>query len=145
MEVLFHQRSPLPDPGLPARRVPLEQALAADFVVVAVPGGLATHHLINAEALRHMMPGGIFINISRGDVVDEAALVAALKAGQISGAGLDVYELEPQVHPGLLDLENVTLLPHLGTSALEVREAMGLMALDNLIAFTEGRPLPNPV
>lgn len=145
MEVLFHQRSPLPDPGLPARQVPLEQALGVDFVVVAVPGGPATHHLINAETLRHMAPGGIFINISRGDVVDEAALVAALKAGQIAGAGLDVYEFEPQVHPGLLDLENVTLLPHLGTAALEVREAMGLMALDNLIAFAEGRPLPNPV
>ncbi len=145
MEVVFHNRSPLADPGLPARQVPLQTALAADFVVIAVPGGPATHHLINAETLGHMAPTGILINISRGDVVDEAALVAALQAGRIAGAGLDVYEFEPQVHPGLIALENVTLLPHLGTAALEVREAMGLMALDNVIACVEGRPLPNPV
>ncbi len=145
MEVVFHNRSPLADPGLPARQVPLAAALAADFVVVAVPGGAATRHLINAETLSLMSPGGILINISRGDVVDEAALVAALQTGQIAGAGLDVYEFEPKIHPGLTALENVTLLPHLGTAALEVREAMGLMALDNLIAFAEGRPLPNPV
>jgi len=113
--------------------------------VVAVPGSAATRHLINAETLSLMSPGGILINISRGDVVDEAALVAALQTGQIAGAGLDVYEFEPKIHPGLIALENVTLLPHLGTAALEVHEAMGLMALDNLIAFAEGRPLPNPV
>ena len=113
--------------------------------VVAVPGGPATHHLINAETLAHMRPDAIFVNISRGDVVDEAALVAALKAGQIAGAGLDVYEFEPKVHPGLLEMENVTLLPHLGTAALEVREAMGMMALENVIAFAEGRAVPNPV
>ena len=145
MDVVFHNRSPLADPGLPARQVPLAEVLAADFVVVAVPGSPATHHLINAETLSQMSPDGIFINISRGDVVDETALVAALQAGQIAGAGLDVYEFEPRVHPGLIALENVTLLPHLGTAALEVREAMGLMAVDNLIAFAEGRPLPNPV
>lgn len=145
MEVVFHNRSPVADPGLPARQVPLEQALAADIVVVAVPGSAETHHLINAETLALMRPEALFINISRGDVVDEAALVAALSAGRIAGAGLDVYEFEPKVHPGLLTLENVTLLPHLGTAALEVREAMGMMALANLTAFAEGRPLPNPV
>lgn len=145
MEVIFHNRSIVADPGLPARQAPLDQVLAADIVVVAVPGGAETHHLINAGTLRHMRPDAIFINISRGDVVDEAALVAALQAGQIAGAGLDVYEFEPKVHPGLIALENVTLLPHLGTAALEVREAMGMMALDNLIACAEGRALPNPV
>ncbi len=145
MEVVFHNRSTVADPGIPARQVPLDQALAADIVVVAVPGGAGTHHLINAETLGHMRRDAIFINIARGDVVDEAALVAALQAGQIAGAGLDVYEFEPKVHPGLIALENVTLLPHLGTAALEVRESMGLMALDNLIACAEGRPLPNPV
>jgi lactate dehydrogenase-like 2-hydroxyacid dehydrogenase len=144
MEILYHNRSTA-EPGLPARAVSLAEAMAADVVVVAVPGGATTRHLINADSLRHMKPGGYFINISRGDVVDEAALVAALQAGQIAGAGLDVYEFEPKIHPTLLTMENVTLLPHLGTAALEVRTAMGLMALDNLIAFADTRPLPNPV
>jgi gluconate 2-dehydrogenase len=144
MEILYHNRSAT-DPGLPARAVPLEVAMAADIVVVAVPGGPATRHLINAQALACMKPTGLFINIARGDVVDEAALAHALRTGLIAGAGLDVYEHEPKVHPDLLPLENVTLLPHLGTATLEVRTAMGLMALDNLIAFLEGRPLPNPV
>jgi gluconate 2-dehydrogenase len=145
MEVLFHNRSPVADAGVPARQVPLDQVLGADIVVVSVPGGAETRHLISAETLAQMRRDAIFINIARGDVVDEAALVAALQAGQIAGAGLDVYEFEPKVHPGLIALENVTLLPHLGTAALEVREAMGLMALDNLIACAEGRALPNPV
>jgi lactate dehydrogenase-like 2-hydroxyacid dehydrogenase len=92
-----------------------------------------------------MQRHAIFVNISRGDVVDEAALVAALQAGRIAGAGLDVYEFEPQVPQALMEMENVTLLPHLGTAALEVREAMGRMALENCIAFAEGRALPNPV
>ncbi len=121
MEVVFHNRSAVADPGLPARQVPIEQAMAADFVVAAVPGSPATRHMINAETLALMAPHGIFVNIARGDVVDEAALVAALQAGRIRGAGLDVYEFEPKVHPGLLAMENVTLLPHLGTAVLEVR------------------------
>jgi gluconate 2-dehydrogenase len=145
MEVVFHNRSTVADPGLPARQVPFAEAMAADFVVVAVPGGAGTHHLINAATLAHMRPHAFFINVSRGDVVDEAALVAALQNGQLAGAGLDVYEFEPKVHPGLLEMENVTLLPHLGTAALEVREAMGMMALDNAIACAEGRKVPNPV
>lgn len=144
MEILYHTRTPA-EPGLPARAVSLAQAMAADVVVIAVPGGAQTRHLINAETLAHMKPGGILINIARGDVVDEAALVTALQSGQITGAGLDVYENEPKIHPALLAMENVTLLPHLGTAALEVRTAMGLMAVDNLIAFAENRPLPNPV
>ena len=92
-----------------------------------------------------MQKTGFFINISRGDVVDEGALIAALQAGQIAGTGLDVYEYEPSVPEALMAMENVTLLPHLGTAALEVREAMGMMAVDNLIAHIEGRPLPNAV
>lgn len=145
MQVVFHNRSAVDDAGCPAEQLPLAQVMAADFVVVAVPGGPATRHLINAETLAHMAPHGIFINIARGDVVDEAALADALLRGQIAGAGLDVYEREPQITPALLGLENVTLLPHLGTAVLEVRSAMGLMALDNLIAHLDGRPLPNPV
>lgn len=143
MEVVFHNRSTIADPGLPARQVGMAEAMAADFVVVAVPGGAATQHLIDAAALRFMRACGIFVNISRGDVVDEAALIDALQAGRIAGAGLDVYEFEPAVPAALIALENVTLLPHLGTACLEVREAMGLMAVANLTAFAEGKAPPN--
>lgn len=144
MRVIYHNRSAT-EAGVPARQVSLPEVLAADFVVIAVPGGPATRHLINAEALALMAPHGILINIARGDVVDEAALATALQTGQIAGAGLDVYENEPQITPSLLGMENVTLLPHLGTAVLETRTAMGMMAVANLIAFLEGQPLPNRV
>jgi gluconate 2-dehydrogenase len=145
MDVVFCNRSAVADPGVPARQVPLTEAMAADFVVIAVPGGAATHHLIGAGALAAMRPTGILVNVARGDVVDEAALVAALAARRIAGAGLDVYEFEPQVPQALAAMENVTLLPHLGTAALEVRTAMGMMAVENLVAVLDGRPPPNPV
>jgi lactate dehydrogenase-like 2-hydroxyacid dehydrogenase len=145
MEVVFYNRSPVADPGLPARQVDMAEAMAADFVVVAVPGGKATHHLIDAKVLSHMIPSGIFVNISRGDVVDETALIAHLQAGRIAGAGLDVYEFEPAVPEALIAMENVTLLPHLGTACLEVRESMGMMAVTNLIAFADGKVPPNLV
>lgn len=145
MEVVFYNRSRLDDPGLPARQVDMAEAMASDFVVVAVPGGKATHHLIDASALGHMKRTGIFVNISRGDVVDEHALIDALQQGRIAGAGLDVYEFEPKVPVALMAMENVTLLPHLGTACLEVRENMGMIAVDNLIAWTEGRVPPNLV
>jgi hydroxypyruvate reductase len=92
-----------------------------------------------------MRPTAHLVNIARGDVVDEAALIEALGQGRIAGAGLDVYAREPEVPAALRALENVTLLPHLGTAALEVREAMGLMAVENLRAFFAGEALPNPV
>jgi len=146
MTVRFFNRSPVAQPGVPAQQLAdLAQVMNSDFVVVAVPGGAQTRHLINAAALQAMPPHGILINIARGDVVDETALIAALQHRRIAGAGLDVYEQEPQVPPELRALDNVTLLPHLGTAALEVREAMGLMALQNLQAFAAGSALPNPV
>jgi len=114
-------------------------------VIVAVPGSPETHHLINAEFFAAMGPTTYLVNIARGDVIDEAALVAALQNGQIAGAGLDVYEFEPKVPDALRAMENVTLLPHLGTAALEVRTDMGLMAVDNLAAWCQGKPLPNSV
>lgn len=130
----------------PAEQMEMADALAvADVVVVATPGGAETHHLVGADVFAAMQPHAIFVNIARGDIVDEAALIAALQAGRIAGAGLDVYEFEPEVPEALRVMENVTLLPHLGTSALEPREDMGRMALDNIIAFAEGRALPNPV
>ena len=146
MSVRFYNRSPVADAGVPATQVAtLAEAMASDVVVVAVPGGKATHHLIDAAAIAAMPAHAIFVNIARGDVVEEAALVAALTAGRIAGAGLDVYEFEPRVPEALIGMENVTLLPHLGTNALEVREAMGMMAVENLRAFFGGWPVPNPV
>ncbi len=131
---------------MPAEQMEMEHALgAADIVVLATPGGAGTHHLVGAQAFAAMRPHSVFVNVSRGDVVDEAALITALQAGGIAGAGLDVYEFEPQVPQTLVAMENVTLLPHLGTAALEVREAMGRMALENVVAFAEGRELPNRV
>lgn len=145
MEVRFFNRSPVADPGLPARQTDLAETLAADIVVVAVPATPATHHLIDAAALARMRPHALLINIARGDIVDETALIEALQQGRIAGAGLDVYEHEPTVPEALTAMENVTLLPHLGTAALDVREAMGMMALDNLTAFFDGRDPPHPV
>ena len=122
-----------------------ELASASDIVVVAVPGGAETHHLIGAEAFAAMQSHAIFVNIARGDVVDEAALIAALQEGELAGAGLDVYEFEPRVPDELLAMEQVTLLPHLGTAALNVRTNMGMMVLDNAVAWADGSPPPNLV
>jgi lactate dehydrogenase-like 2-hydroxyacid dehydrogenase len=143
--IVFANRSPK-TVDVPAEQMGLHAALAAaDIVVTAVPGGAETHHIIDADALAAMQPHAILVNIARGDVVDETALIAALQSGAIAGAGLDVYEHEPAVPDALIAMENVTLLPHLGTAALDVRENMGQMALDNIIAHAEARPLPNPV
>ncbi|SFR34807.1 Lactate dehydrogenase [Yoonia tamlensis] len=146
MPVIYFNRSTKPV-DFPARQVDSLADLMgqADIIVVTVPGGGGNAHLIDANMLAQMKPRGIFINIARGDVVDEAALIAALETGQIAGAGLDVYAKEPQVPDAFRALENVVLLPHLGTAALEIREAMGQMALDNIIAWDEGRPLPQAV
>ena len=145
MEVVFHNRSTVADPGCPARQVPLLEAMAADFVVIAVPGGPQTRHLISTDELAAMHPQAHLINIARGDIVDEAALIAALTEGRIAGAGLDVYEREPLVPQALRALDTVTLLPHLGTAVEEVRDAMGMMAVENLRAFRDGKELPNAV
>ncbi|HWL56145.1 MAG TPA: D-glycerate dehydrogenase [Paracoccus sp. (in: a-proteobacteria)] len=147
MQVLFHNRSTVSSLDVPARQTSgLEELLTqSDFVVIAVPGGAGTRHLIGARELALLGPQSFLINIARGDVVDEAALVEALETGRIAGAGLDVYEREPQVSPGLTRFENVTLLPHLGTAAEEVRTAMAMRAMSNLIAFSEGRALPDRV
>jgi len=130
----------------PATQVASLHDLAAqvDILVVAVPGG-ATEHLVNGDVLKAMQPHAHLINIARGEVVEEAALIAALQTGEIAGAGLDVYEFEPKVPDALKSMENVTLLPHLGTATLEVRTSMGLMAVDNAVAFAKGAALPNPV
>jgi len=144
MEVIYHNRSARPI-DTPSRQVgALDELLqSADMVVMAVPGGAETRHMIGAKELGLMRPHAHLVNIARGDVVEEAALIAALDAGRIAGAGLDVYENEPAVPSALRDRENVTLLPHLGTAALDVREEMGLMAVENAIAHLDGRTPPN--
>lgn len=146
MPVIFHNRSAVTDLDLPARQLPLPELLAqAEIVVLAVPGGPATRHLIGAAELAAMRPGAILVNIARGDVVDESALIAALEGGRLGAAGLDVYEREPEVPEALRLRENVVLLPHLGTAAEEVRTAMGLRALANLTAFFRGDAPPDRV
>lgn len=131
----------------PATRATDLKSLArdVDFLVVAVPGGAETYHLVDQQVLAAMRSDAFLINIARGEIVEETALIAALEAGQIAGAGLDVYEHEPQVPDALKARENVTLLPHLGTAAHEVRSDMGHMALDNVAAFCAGQDLPNLV
>jgi lactate dehydrogenase-like 2-hydroxyacid dehydrogenase len=111
----------------------------SDFVSLHCPGGKETYHLINAERLKLMRRGAFLINTARGDVVDPKALVAALQNGTIAGAGLDVYEGEPKVQDELLSMENVVLLPHLGSASTETRVAMGMRVLENLKAFFAGK------
>src|SRR5262249_36307506 len=104
-----------------------------------------TRHLIDADRLRRMRPSAFLVNTSRGPVVVEAALVDALRVGDIAGAGLDVYEHEPLVPPALLELENVVLLPHLGSATRETRTAMALLAAENVVAVLAGRLAPSLV
>jgi lactate dehydrogenase-like 2-hydroxyacid dehydrogenase len=146
MPIIYFNRS-AKEVDVPSRQVESLSALMSqsDIVVVTVPGGGSNTRLIDAAALAQMKPTGVFVNVARGDVVDEPALIAALRDARIAAAGLDVYAAEPIVPAALLALENVVLLPHLGTAALEVRTAMGQMALDNIIAWDEGRPLPQAI
>ncbi|MEO0939098.1 MAG: D-glycerate dehydrogenase [Pseudomonadota bacterium] len=145
MQVLFYSRSPKQVDGATQVASLIDLARRVDVLIVAVPGGAETHHLIGAEVLAAMQPHAHLVNIARGDVVDEAALIRALEGGKIGGAGLDVYEFEPDVPEALRALDNVTLLPHIGTSAEEVRVSMGLMAVENLRAVLAGEAPPNPV
>lgn len=128
------------------RRETVEAVLEeSDFVSLHCPATPENRHLINAERLRRMKPGAFLINTARGDVVDEAALNDALDDRLIAGAGLDVFEREPEVLPGLLARENIVLLPHLGSATRETRIAMGLKVLENALAFFDGAEPPNRV
>jgi lactate dehydrogenase-like 2-hydroxyacid dehydrogenase len=150
MQVIFYD--PYPPPPAAAAALGAEQKdrvedvlRAADFVSLHCPATPETRHLMNAQRLALMKPTAFLINTARGDVVDEAALVAALKRGQIAGAGLDVYEQEPRVTADLLTMENVVLLPHLGSATKETRVAMGMRAFENLKAFFTGAAPPDRV
>jgi len=150
MDVVFYNRSRI-DPAeasrYGARQLDtVEDVLrASDFVSLHCPGGGENRHLINAQRLALMKPGAYLINTARGDVIDEAALVAALESGVIRGAGLDVFEAEPNVPERLRRLENVVLLPHLGSATEETRVAMGMKVVVNVTAFFEGREPPDRV
>ncbi len=145
MRILLHTRSRV-DPDVLERYgarqcSELNELLtASDFVSLHCPSTAETRHLIDSDALRQMGPSTALINTARGNIVDEAALAIALKNGTLGAAGLDVYEREPSVHAGLFDLENVVLLPHLGSATEETRSAMGHRMVDNLVEFFAGRP-----
>ncbi|MDQ4031577.1 MAG: D-glycerate dehydrogenase [Actinomycetota bacterium] len=143
MPVIFYDPVDFdPDHGIPgARRVGTVEELleAADFVSLHMPGGGENTHFMDAARLARMKPTAFLINSARGDVINSDALVKALQSGTIAGAGLDVYEGEPDVPEALRQLENAVLLPHLGSATLETRTAMGMLVLDNLQDFLEGR------
>ena len=131
---------------LSARFLPLDELLTtADVVTLHCPLSADTRHLIDAAALARMQPSSHLVNTTRGPVVDEAALAEALRAGAIAGAGLDVFEREPEVHPDLLELENVVLIPHLGSATIETRTAMGVLAAENVVAVLGGSAPVTPV
>lgn len=150
MAIHYHNRSRLPrqaEQRLGARYwAELDAMLAAvDMLSVNAPYAAATHHLVDARRLGLMKPGAILINAARGAVVDQEALIAALEAGALAGAGLDVYPKEPEVDPRLIALANVVLLPHMGSATEESRTAMGDKVVDNILAWAERRPLPDRV
>jgi len=149
MRVLYNNRSRLPEADekrLGATRVERDQLLAqSDFVVVMAPYSPATHHLIGAAEIARMKPTAILVNSARGGVVDDAALVRALKDGRIAGAGLDVFEGEPRLDPGYRGLRNVVMTPHIGSASRATRLVMCNTAAANMTAVLEGRDPPNPV
>ncbi len=125
---------------------PLRQLLAAsDVLTIHLPGGPATRGLLGARELALLKPGAVLVNTARGEILVESALVAALRSGKLSGAGLDVYPHEPRVPRPLLAMPNVVLLPHIGSATVETRQAMAMMAAVNLMAMLDGRKPPNPV
>jgi len=150
MRIRYHSRRPAPvdiEVALAASRAPSLDALAAeaDILSLHVPASSETFHLVDERLLARMKPSAILINSARGSIVDEAALAAALGSNRLAAAGLDVFEREPAVHPDLATLENVVLLPHLGSATVETRTAMGMQAAANLEAFFAGREPPNRV
>lgn len=149
MSVVYHNRRAVDaatEAALGAELVGLHELLeTSDVVSLNCPYTEATHHLIDAAALDRMQTSAYLINTARGPIVDEAALVAALREGRIAGAGLDVFENEPEVHPGLIDLDNVVLVPHLGSATMETRSAMAELAARNVVEVLAGRDPLTPV
>jgi len=143
--VVYHSRNPAP--GVSYRHYPdlIEMAKAVDTLVVIIPGGAATAKLINADVMKALGPRGVIINVARGSVVDEPALISALKSGAILAAGLDVFANEPTVPDELRAMQNVVLLPHIGSASVVTRNAMDQLVVDNLKAWFAGKPPLTPV
>lgn len=149
MRVLYHNRSRL-SPELEAQcqaeYVSKSELLAqADHLILVLPYTAESHHAVGASELAQMKPTATLVNIARGGIVDDAALAQALKNRTIAAAGLDVFEEEPRVHPGLLEVPNVVLTPHIGSASIPTRKAMAHLAADNLVAFFTGQPLLTPL
>jgi len=149
MKVLYydvHRMTPADEAAYHMTYMPMDEVLQmSDFVSVHTPYMPSTHHLISERELELMKPTAILINTARGPIVDEKALVKALQAGTIAGAGLDVFENEPAVEPELLAMENVVLLPHIASASLQTRTLMATMASDNIVAHAQGKRPPNIV
>ncbi|WP_437879596.1 2-hydroxyacid dehydrogenase [Pseudomonas sp. LRF_L74] len=144
MSIRYHNRRQDPESAYGYEADLLALARWADFLVLACPGGPATRHLIDAEVLAALGPQGIVVNISRGTVIDEAALVAALQSGALGGAGLDVFEAEPKVPEALFAMPNVALMPHIGSATEETRLAMENLVFDNIRAFIDNGEVLTP-
>lgn len=145
MSISYTARSPRAEVPYTFHATPEALAANVDFLVVITPGGPGTRHLINAAVLKALGPKGYLVNVARGSVVDEAALVEALQKKQIAGAGLDVFADEPRVSAELRNLQNVVLTPHVGSATFETRKAMSDLALANLKAHFQGEPLVSPI
>ncbi|WP_134774316.1 2-hydroxyacid dehydrogenase [Ornithinimicrobium flavum] len=149
MNVIYTSRSSAArelETELGTHRVDMDTLLAqSDVVSLHCPYSSSTHHLLSTEQFAAMRPSAHVVNTARGAVIDEAALVEALREGEIAGAGLDVFEEEPAVHPGLLECDNAVLLPHLGSATIETRTAMATLAADNVAAVLAGREPPTPI
>ena len=143
--VVYHSRRPAA--GVSYRHYPklIDMARDVDMLLVIVPGGPETKNLIDAEVLTALGPDGILINMARGSVVDEAALIKALQDKTIMTAGLDVYLREPEVPPELMAMEHVVLFPHLGSGTVHTRDQMDQLVVDNLLAWAAGKPPLTPV
>ena len=145
MRIVYHGRHRQAEIPYPFYDDIIAMARDSDYLMLAAPGGPTTRHLVGAAVIEALGPDGVLINIARGSVVDEQALVAALASGKLGGAGLDVFEDEPRVPEALLKLDHVVLLPHLASATLATRTAMGRLMIDNLKAHFAGRPLITPV
>jgi glyoxylate reductase len=148
LRIIYHDVEPRDEDslGFPARYVSFDELLKqSDFLSIHAPLNEETRHRFTRKEFQKMKDTAFLINAARGPLVKEEDLVQALEHGLIAGAGLDVYEFEPEVHPGLIGMDNAVLLPHIGSAAIEVRERMALMAADNIIAFFQGKTPPNRV
>lgn len=145
VKVVYHGRSQQSDVDMPYYASLMEMARDVDTLMIVVPGGAATRHMINADVLKALGSRGVVINVGRGSAIDETALIAALQDGTIQSAGLDVFEHEPKVPQALIDMEHVVLMPHVGSASIHTRDAMGQLVVDNLMSCKNGTPPITPV